>query len=742
MAFDDPTPPQIGHGVAVLVELPKHAGLNGVLSYRTTQPLAAGQLLRVPLGRRVVCGIAWGDDASGGAPQQGLGAAPTASDMAAPVLRDVAEALDALPPLDAAWRDLVTFAAAYYQRSTGELALSVLPADLRELDGPALQRRLRRLDKRLGRTPPSAPKKRRGKAVPEDEVTPDPVPPPDIEPPALPDLSDEQQAVLDALAACGAEPVLLHGVTGSGKTEVYLRRVAAALEAGRQALLLVPEINLTPQLEARIRARFPGRVTVAMHSGLGPAERLQNWLAAHLGWADIVLGTRMAVFASMPRLGLIVVDEEHDPSYKQQEGARYSARDLAVWRARHQGVAVILGSATPSLETWHNALPVPEGNGRYRRLAMPTRIGAGVLPQVRLIDLTRLKEQFGAKQLRDQPFAPPLLAALRERLDRGEQSLVLLNRRGYAPVLHCTACGWKSDCPHCSAWRVFHKLDRTLRCHHCGHAERVPRACPSCGDPDIQPVGRGTERLEEQLAAALPGARIGRIDADTTRAKGSLEAQLAQVHDGDIDVLVGTQMVAKGHDFRRITLVASLQADAALFSSDFRAPERLFALLMQAGGRAGRDAAQAARSELWIQTWHPQHPLYAALTAHDYPTFAAGQLLERQQAGLPPFAHLALLRCEARTQEAAVAFLAELARRAAELQTQQPAWAAILVYPPVPPSVQRVANVERAQMLVESPSRPALQRFLAAWLPSFQDEARQPGTRVLRWAVDVDPLAI
>jgi primosomal protein N' (replication factor Y) (superfamily II helicase) len=741
MPIDPASPPQSGHGVAVLVELPKHAGLTGALSYRTERPLVTGQLLRVPLGRRLVCGIAWGD-------------AVSEDPGDAPVLRDVAEVLDALPPLDPGWRALVSFAADYYQRAPGELALSVLPADLRELDGPALQRRLRRLDKRLGRTPAPLPRKRRGAAMADpaaltSALTSAPAEPPPPPPaPDLPALSDEQQAVLDALAAmdtpgaASPEPVLLHGVTGSGKTEVYLRRVAAALQAGRQALLLVPEINLTPQLEARIRARFPGRVTVALHSGLGPAERLQNWLAAHLGWADIVLGTRMAVFASLPRLGLIVVDEEHDPSYKQQEGARYSARDLAIWRARHEGIAVILGSATPSLETWHNALPAPEGAGRYRRLAMPSRIGAGVLPQVRLVDLTRLQEQFGRQMLREQPFAPPLLAALRERLERGEQSLVLLNRRGYAPVLHCTGCGWKSDCPHCSAWRVFHKLDRTLRCHHCGFAERVPRACPSCGDPDIQPVGRGTERLEEQLAAALPGARIGRIDADTTRAKGSLEAQLAQVHDGDIDVLVGTQMVAKGHDFRRITLVAALQADAALFSSDFRAPERLFALLMQAGGRAGRDAGQADRSELWIQTWHPQHPLYAALSAHDYPTFAAGQLQERQQAGLPPFAHLALLRCEARTQEAAIGFLAQAARRAAELQAQQPGWGAIQVYPPVPPSVQRVANVERAQMLVESPSRPALQRFLAAWLPAFQDEARQAGTRVLRWAVDVDPLAI
>ncbi len=733
MPLDDPAPPRFGHGVSVLVELPKHAGLAGTLSYLAGAELPPGQLLRVPLGRRVVCGIAWGETDRSGMAETPPIEPPSAS------LRDIAEVFHALPPLGEGWRALIEFAAAYYQRSPGEMALSVLPGDLREVDGAGLQRRLRRLEKRLGRTPPPPPRKRRSAAadapVPTVETA-------ETVPPPLPALSEEQQGVLDALAASSAEPVLLHGVTGSGKTEVYLRRVAAALDAGQQALLLVPEINLTPQLEARVRARFPGRVTVAMHSGLGPAERLQSWLAAHLGWADIVLGTRMAVFASLPRLGLIVVDEEHDPSYKQQEGARYSARDLAIWRARNEGIAVILGSATPSLETWHNALPAPEGSGRYRRLSMPTRIGAGVLPQVRLIDLTRLQEQFGRQMLREQPFAPQLLAALRERLERGEQSLVLLNRRGYAPVLHCTGCGWKSDCPHCSAWRVFHKLDRTLRCHHCGFAERVPRACPSCGDPDIQPVGRGTERLEEQLAAALPGARIGRIDADTTRAKGSLEAQLAQVHDGDIDVLVGTQMVAKGHDFRRITLVAALQADAALFSSDFRAPERLFALLMQAGGRAGRDAAQAARSELWIQTWHPQHPLYAALKAHDYPAFAAGQLLERQQAGLPPFAHLALLRCEARTQDAAVGFLAQAARRAAELQAEQPAWGAILVYPPVPPSVQRVANVERAQMLVESPSRPALQRFLSAWLPSFHEEARQAGARVLRWAVDVDPLAI
>ena len=572
--------------------------------------------------------------------------------------------------------------------------------------------------------------------------------------PALPDLSPEQVAVLADWTAHGATTSLLFGSTGSGKTEVYLRAADAVLAAGRQALILVPEINLTPQLEARFRARFPGRQLVALHSGLTPAQRLQGWLAAHLGQADLVLGTRLAIFASMPRLGLIVVDEEHDPSYKQQEGARYSARDMAVYRGRLEQVPVLLGSATPSLESWHNAggdlapasasaEPPPPGPdrsaGRYRLLRMPQRIGGGALPAVRLVDLARLSQQHGSRFMRDHPLAPPLVAALAERVERGEQSLILLNRRGYAPVLHCTGCGWKSACAHCSAWRVFHKLDRTLRCHHCGFTERVPRACPACGDPDLQPMGRGTERLEEQLGVLLPGARIARIDADSTRAKGSLETQLDRVHAGEVDVLVGTQMVAKGHDFRRMTLVASVNADSALFSSDFRAPERLFALLMQAAGRAGRDAGAASRSEMWIQTWHPEHPLYAALRAHDYPAFAHDQLAERRSAQLPPFASLALLRAEARTPEAALAFLRAAAVQAEALLDH--AGLPVSLYPPVPASLQRVANVERAQMLIESGSRGALQRFLAAWMPGLAACNHGP-QRVLRWAVDVDPLAI
>ncbi|MDO9033552.1 MAG: primosomal protein N', partial [Hydrogenophaga sp.] len=505
-----------------------------------------------------------------------------------------------------------------------------------------------------------------------------------------------------------------------------------------------------------------------LHSGMTPAQRLTSWLAAHTGSARIVLGTRMAVFASLPGLRLIVVDEEHDPSYKSQEGARYSARDLAVYRAKVESEAlaaggallqagphprtlpegegarggdvgnprcqVLLGSATPSLESWHAA-----DQGRYLRLEMPGRIGGGALPRLRLVDMNH--------QPKGAVLAPPLVAAMGERIARGEQCLVLLNRRGYAPVLACHDCGWKSGCPHCSAYRVFHKLDRTLRCHHCGFTERVPRACPDCGNLDIAPVGRGTEQIEEQLAGLLADvkrpdgqpARVARMDADSTRLKGSLEVQLAALHSGEVDVLVGTQMIAKGHDFRRITLVAGINADSALFASDYRAPERLFALLMQAAGRAGRDAAQSGASEMWIQTWYPQHPLFVTLKKHDYPAFAAEQLTEREQAGMPPYGFQALLRADARTQQAAQAFLNIAAEQAAGLPHRDD----ITLYPAVPLTIQRVANVERAQMLVETDSRGALQRFLSAWQPVLHACRSAPEAKgLVRWAVDVDPLSI
>ena len=678
------------HRVPVVVPTPAHSALRGALSYLSELPLAPGSLVRVPLGRREVLGVVWdAADDDAGPPE-------------AAATKSVSSPLAELAPLSEAWRRLVTFCAHYYQRSLGEVALAALPPQLRDLQPAQLARRLKR--PRAGGEAVAAP---------------------------APALTPEQSDALDQLRTQPG-PFLLFGATGSGKTEVYLQAVQRMLEDDpeTQALVMVPEINLTPQLHERFVARFGEGAVVAMHSGMTPAQRLKSWLAAHLGLARIVLGTRMAVFASMPRLRLIVVDEEHDPSYKQQEGARYSARDLAVLRAREEGAKVLLGSATPSLESWQAA-----NKGRYLRLFMPSRIGEGALPRVRLVDMNL--------QPAKTVFAPALVDAITQRIARGEQSLVFLNRRGYAPVLACNACDWKSECPHCSAFRVFHKIDRTLRCHHCGYAERVPRACPSCGNVDIAPLGRGTERLEEQLALLLADARrpdgeparILRMDADTTRLKGALEQQLAEVHSGDVDVLVGTQMVTKGHDFRRITLVAAINPDSALFSSDFRAPERLFSLLMQACGRAGRDAAHAAASEMWIQTWNAKHPLFTALRKHDYPSFAEQQLQEREQAAMPPFAFQALVRSEARTQEAAQAFLAQAAEAAREAEAAEH----VTVYSPVPMAVQRVANVERAQMLVESTSRAALQRFLSSWQPALH------ATRVsglIRWAVDVDPLAI
>jgi primosomal protein N' (replication factor Y) (superfamily II helicase) len=673
--------------VAVVVDAPQHAGLSATLDYRCEHPLSPGTLVRVPLGRRQVPGIVW-ERAPGPA-------------LDAELLKPVGDVLDALAPLPRAWRQLVAFAAGYYQRSVGELALAVLPPELRKLDSTQLARRLK----------PGPAMAAAAAAA------------------SAPALSTAQARAVAALADAAPATWLLHGVTGSGKTEVYLQAAAAVLAAGQQVLVLVPEINLTPQLEARFAERFAGHRLVCLHSALTPAQRLKRWLAAHRGHADLVLGTRLAVFAPLPRLGLIVVDEEHDPSFKQQEGARYSARDLAVWRGKNEGVRVLLGSATPSLETWQRA-----EQGAYRRLALPDRIGSGALPQVRIVHMGALPKSPGGETV----LSAPLLAAVQQRIARGEQSLVLLNRRGYAPVLQCGACGWKSGCPHCSAWRVFHKADRTLRCHHCGFTERVPRACPECGNLDIHPIGRGTEKLEEQLAALLPDARIARIDADTTRLKGSLEAQLGAVHAGDVDVLVGTQMVAKGHDFRRMTLVAAVNPDGALFAGDFRAPERLFALLMQAAGRAGRDASQSGASEMWVQTWHPRHALFAALARHDFAAFAATQLRERESAGLPPFASLALLRAEAKDAVHATAFLHAAAACAAAL----PESAGVMVYPPVPPPIARVAGVERMQMLVESRARAALQRFLAAWVPQLTPLGKEKAHRVLRWAVDVDPLAI
>ena len=531
-----------------------------------------------------------------------------------------------------------------------------------------------------------------------------------------PTLNTEQQQALDAVraVAAGFSAWLLHGVTGSGKTEVYLHLIEDILTRGGQVLVLVPEINLTPQLEARFQARFPQATIVSLHSNLNEGERLKHWLMAQQGAAQIVLGTRLAVFTPMPALQLIVVDEEHDGSFKQQDGMRYSARDVAVIRAREAAIPILLGSATPALESYHNAL-----TGRYRLLSLHARaVSAAAPPVMHCIDLRREALMEG--------FSTPLISALKQRIKRGEQSLLFINRRGFAPVLMCGGCGWLAGCTRCSSRLVVHLKEQRLRCHHCGHEERLPRACPSCGNVDLAPVGHGTQRLEATLEKLIPEARVLRVDRDSTRRKNSLPEMLEKVHAQEVDILVGTQMLAKGHDFPKLTLVGILNADSGLYSADFRASERLFAQLLQVAGRAGRASSDG---EVLIQTAFPDHPLFAALKHGDYAAFAQTLLSEREQAGLPPYAYQAMLRAEASHLEAALKFL----RRAASLA--QPG-AAVTLYDPVPALMPRRAAMERAQLLIESQSRTALQQFLSNWLPLLESST----ARTVRWALDVDPI--
>jgi primosomal protein N' (replication factor Y) len=636
-----------------------------------------GQLALVSFGRRETVGV--------------IVAVKTETDVPPDKLKDALAVRSQLPPLSPQWLALARFAASYYHRPLGEVAMPGLPKNLRVPTTVALDRAIKKLT-RL-----------------EDAHDPRPV--------DMPALNPAQQQAADAIGqARGFTPLLLYGVTGSGKTEVYLQACAQVLErdADAQILVLVPEINLTPQLEANIRARFPGVMLATLHSSLSEGERMLHWLAAHTGRARIVLGTRLAILASLPHLKLIVIDEEHDPSYKQQEGLRYSARDLAVWRAHQLGIPIVLGSATPSLESWHHAQ-----TGRYRRLELRERaVRDAVLPRVKLVDMERDKPKEG--------LTAHLLHALRHRLERGEQSLLFLNRRGYAPVLCCDACGWISNCTRCTSFMVLHKPERRLRCHHCSLELRIPHACPTCGNIDLQPLGRGTQRIEEGLQAMFPDARILRIDADSTRLKGSAQAAFDTVHRGEVDILIGTQMVAKGHDFKKLTLVGVLNPDTALFSQDYRASERLFAQLMQVAGRAGRAGLE---SEVLIQSRYCTHPLYGAVMRHDYDRFATELLDERHQAALPPYMYQALLRAEAPELATAIEFL-EVARDALPSD-------AITINDPIPMTMTRVHNVERAQLLVESSSRPALQAFLTAWV----DILRATRTRV-RWSLEVDPLDI
>jgi primosomal protein N' (replication factor Y) len=632
----------------------------------------SGDRVTVQLGRRKQTGVVIEAD--------------IASDVALDRLKPIIDVRSDAPRLPADWLELMRFLSSYYQRPLGETVIGALPPRLRSVK--PLPRKALQMESEPGGSDfvPSHP------------------------------LTAEQARAVDAIAAKLGRftPLLLHGVTGSGKTEVYLSVIARVLARGGQALVLVPEISLTPQLEARFRDGFPRARMALMHSGLEDVPRTTAWLAAARGEATIVLGTRLAVLAPLPRLALIVVDEEHDSSFKQQEGLRYSARDAAVYRAKLAGCPVILGTATPSLESWYNFR-----QGRYERLELAQRAAPGAeLPIVRTVDLR--------EQPREDGFAAPILAAIAERLKRGEQSLVFINRRGYAPVLTCEACGWCAACMRCTAHLVLHAADRRLRCHHCGAEEPIARSCPTCGNVDLKPMGRGTQRVEETLAARFPGARIVRIDRDSARRRHELVRTLAGLRAGVGDILVGTQLLAKGHDFPQLTFVAVLNADAALLSTDYRSAERLYAVLAQVAGRAGR---RQQRGEVLIQTRYPDHPLFAALREHDFARFADSQLAERRQAGFPPYVYEAALRAEATELARAMSFL-RAARNAVQLPDT------VQVFDPVPNVVTRRAGWERAQLVIQSSSRPALQDYLAQLSAAlFAEPARD-----VRWHLDVDPI--
>lgn len=612
------------------------------------------------------------------------------SDVAPDRLLPIEHVVAAMPPVPAELIDLASFVAAYYQQPIGLCLALMFPPVAPGRAGRASTADRRRLGA-AGRVTAAAG--------------------------AAPLNVDQRAALLEAIPRLSAfRASLLQGVTGSGKTRVYLEAAGEIIAAGRQALLLVPEIGLTPQLEQRIAGALPGVRVAMLHSRLGNAERRRQWLASASGEARLIVGTRLAVFAPAPRLGLIIVDEEHDSSFKQQEGVRYHARDVAVYRASRRQVPVILGSATPSLESYAQAR-----RGRYRWLKLPLRATAQTaLPPLSLV-ANRAPGTI-------EGIGPPLRDAIRARLARREQSLLFINRRGFAPALLCLGCGWKAQCPRCAARLVVHRASADLRCHHCGHRERLPRACPKCGNQDLLPQGSGTQRLERALADLFPAARILRIDRDSTRRKGAFASMKDAVDEGSVDILVGTQMLAKGHDFARLTLVGVLGADNALYSGEFRATERLFALLEQVAGRAGR---RDLPGEVLVQTDFPQHPLYTALAAHDFDRFADALLAEREALALPPFGHLALLLAEARSPPPLHAFLAVAADRGRAL-----AAGACEVYAPVPATPPRRAGLERAQVLAQSRDRGALQALLPQWRAALEQLAE----RRVRWTLDVDPL--
>ena len=717
----------IYHRIAVNVPLS-----DGLLTYSHSEPLPLGARVLVPFRNKTVVGIVWETD--------------IAPDMDAARILSVQTAFSDEPPLPESWRDLLSFTSRYYHYPTGQAVFAALPQGLKEtraveMPQPPLFYTLNEAGR--AQTPPPARFNKKAalwdallsggmtmaalkqvnaqaaKLI-EDWVEQGWIETTEAAKPVLRSSefqlnANQQQASDEIQTAFGSfQPFLLYGITGSGKTEVYFDAMAKVLAQGRQVLFLLPEINLTPQLLKRVENRFADVPTAVLHSQMAAGKRTQDYLRAMLGQAKLVIGTRLAVFTPMDDVGLIVVDEEHDGSFKQDNELRYHARDLAVWRAKQSGCPVVLGSATPSLESWHKAQ-----SGAYRLLQLTERAHAAAqLPQVEILNVGRLKL--------DNGFSPQALQLLKQNFEAGGMSLVYLNRRGFAPALFCGDCGHTFGCPNCSAKMVLHQRARQLRCHHCDHREPIPFKCPDCGNQDLTAVGHGTQRVEETLRAFLPKAAVVRVDRDSTAHKNDWADLYRRIADNEIDILVGTQMLAKGHDFARLNLVIVLNADGSLYSADFRAPERLFAELMQVSGRAGRADKPG---KVLIQTQLPEHPVFAAVKAQDYAVFAENELNERQMFAMPPFGFQTAIRADAPRVADAMEFLNAAKETLAPLLPES-----VSQFGAAPMLMVRLAERERAQIFLESTSRQDLHRAVSLWVQVLQ----QNRDGKIRWSVDVD----
>ena len=717
----------IYHRIAVNVPLS-----DGLLTYSHSEPLPLGTRVLVPFRNKTVVGIVWETD--------------IAPDMDAARILNIQTTFSDEPPLPESWRDLLSFTSRYYHYPTGQAVFAALPQGLKEtraveMPKPPLFYALNEAGR--AQTPPPARFNKKAALwdallsggmtmaalkqvntqaarLIEDwaeqgwiETT--EAAKPVLRPSEFVLNADQQQASDEIQTAFGSfQPFLLYGITGSGKTEVYFDAMAKVLAQGRQVLFLLPEINLTPQLLKRVENRFADVPTAVLHSQMAAGKRTQDYLRAMLGQAKLVIGTRLAVFTPLPDVGLIVVDEEHDGSFKQDNELRYHARDLAVWRAKQSGCPVVLGSATPSLESWHKAQ-----SGAYRLLQLTERAHtAAQLPQVDILNVGRLKL--------DNGFSPQALQLLKQNFEAGGMSLVYLNRRGFAPALFCGDCGHTFGCPNCSAKMVLHQRARQLRCHHCDHREPIPFKCPDCGNQDLTAVGHGTQRVEETLRAFLPKAAVVRVDRDSTAHKNDWADLYRRIADNEIDILVGTQMLAKGHDFARLNLVIVLNADGSLYSADFRAPERLFAELMQVSGRAGRADKPG---KVLIQTQLPEHPVFAAVKAQDYAVFAENELNERQMFAMPPFGFQTAVRADAPRVADAMEFLNAAKETLAPLLPES-----VSQFGAAPMLMVRLAERERAQIFLESTSRQDLHRAVSLWVQVLQ----QNRDGKIRWSVDVD----